>query len=401
MRPRLIAVLLLVSASLASCALGADEPAPAEPAALYLKAQIENPVQISKLRPGDTVEGKLLLDVYSGEREVLPAGSRLRLTVDKLQRRPRTPNDHWPWIIKLFTPRHENSPTFESATVTGNDGKEIPLKVHLLAMGEKRQVRAAARKGKPATQADARPPKPRTKTQPPQTIVTLEAIEGGPGAVSSLPSTAPAAAAGLSTEITAGTGAKLILLGPVSASRSQPGDVVQARLVEPVRAGAEIVLPEGTLFQGRVLQRTPPRMLSRPGSMLMTFTQVSLPGGANAPIAASVSAAELDLRSHTKIDPEGKLRGDRPGKAWMLANIGATVGIAKAADDGTQLIIEAIVSTATDATTAGSGRIAATCGSVLFLLTRHGRDVVLPKFTEVDIVFDRPLALPGPQTTAP
>ncbi len=140
-------------------------------------------------------------------------------------------------------------------------------------------------------------------------------------------------------------------------------------------------------------------MLSRAGSLLLTFTSLTLPGGTATPVGAFVTAAQLDQRSHTKIDPEGKLHGDRPGKAWMLIHIGVTAGIAKEADDTLQLIIEVFVSTATDASTAGVGRIAATCASGLFLLTRHGRDVVLPKFTQMNIMFDRPVSLFGPPST--
>jgi hypothetical protein len=110
---------------------------------------------------------------------------------------------------------------------------------------------------------------------------------------------------------------------------------------------------------------------------------------------ASLARAELDRGSRTKLDSEGQLKGDRPGKAWMAANLGVTFGIAKAVDDGTQLAIEAIASTATDASTAGTGRIVALCVSSVFLVTRHGRDVVLPKYTEMEITFDRPVVVPG------
>jgi hypothetical protein len=127
--------------------------------------------------------------------------------------------------------------------------------------------------------------------------------------------------------------------------------------------------------------------------MLLVFTDMTLPGKAEIPMAASVTAAELDQRSHTKIDREGKMHGDRPGRAWMAINIGVTAGIAKEADDTIQIIIEAFVSTATDASTAGVGKIVATCASGLFMLTRHGRDVVLPRFTEMNIMLDRPLSV--------
>jgi len=75
-----------------------------------------------------------------------------------------------------------------------------------------------------------------------------------------------------------------------------------------------------------------------------------------------------------------------------------TAGLAKVTDDTTQLIIEAIVSTATDVSTAGSAKIAAACVSGVFMLTRHGRDVVIPQFTEMNVMFDRPVWL-VPRTT--
>ena len=99
------------------------------------------------------------------------------------------------------------------------------------------------------------------------------------------------------------------------------------------------------------------------GIAVLTFTGLTLPGGNLIPIAASLAGAELDRRSHTKIDAEGQLHGERPGKAWMAINIGVTAGLAKEVDDTTQLIIEAIVSSATDASTAGVARIVASCVS--------------------------------------
>jgi hypothetical protein len=78
---------------------------------------------------------------------------------------------------------------------------------------------------------------------------------------------------------------------------------------------------------------------------------------------------------------------------WMLINGGATAGIAKVADDGTQLIVEALISTATDASTAGTARFAASIVSAVFMLTRKGHDVVLPNHTEITITFNRALML--------
>jgi hypothetical protein len=85
----------------------------------------------------------------------------------------------------------------------------------------------------------------------------------------------------------------------------------------------------------------------------------------------------------------------------MAINIGVTAGLAKEADDTLQLIIEAFVSTATDASTAGVGRIAATCVSGIYMVSRKGRDVVLPRFTEMDIALDRQLSVTRTAESAP
>ncbi len=395
-------VSLLAAASLSSNA--ADHPKPelnASPdSSLYLKIQLSNVIKVSKLKTGDVVDGKLSQDVYSGDRELFPAGSPVHLTVDKLERVRRVPNDHWPWVVKFFAPRHQNSPIFRSASVGLADGKEVPLRVSLLSIGSERPVHAQVKKTSAdmAVPNEVAPSAAKSKKSAPLRIVTLEAtalalVRTETGS-SQDNSSAASSLSGPGT-LAAGTQATVILLSSVSATKSRPGDSFQARLVEPVRLDSNIVLPEGTQFEGTVVKSTAPRMLGRAGSLLLTFTSLTLPGETPTPIAASVTEAELDQRSHTKIDPEGKLHGDHPGKAWMLINIGATGGIAKETDDGLQLAIEAFVSTATDASTAGVGRIAATCASTLFMLTRHGRDVILPKFTQMNIMFDRPASLPG------
>lgn len=353
-------------------------------ASLYVKVQLNSPLKVSALKPGDVVEGKLSRDVYSGDRELFATGSRVRLTVDKLERRRRVPNDHWPWVVNLFTPRHENYPTFRSASVSLPDGREIPLQVSLISIGNEVSVHARA----------AGSSKSEVK-QKAQATVALEARLTTSELVAAAPDSDRDAAQSGPVLLAAGTTAKVILLGGVSAGKSRSGDSFQARLVEPVRLDSKVVLPEGTLLQGKVVKSTPPRVLSRAGSLRLAFTDLTVPGTTSIPASASVTAVELDQKSHTLIDPEGKLQGDRPGKAWMLLNVGVTVGIAKVVDDGTQLLVEAIVETATDASTAGTARIAAICASGLFMLTRHGRDVALPRFTEMNVMFDRPVSLAG------
>jgi len=305
----------------------------------------------------------------------------VRLIVSRLERRRRARNDHWPWVIQLFTPRHEQYPTFQFGNVLLPSSADVPLKVAALSMARSKKIRAGAESPR------------RDKTS--VLTVAMEATESSPE-----PDLARTFVK-MPITLAAGTQAKIVLLGDLSASKSHPGDTFQARLVEPVRVGSVVELPEGTLFEGEVKGNTPPRWLSRAGSLLVAFTGLTLPGSSNVhPILASVAQAEIDRSSHTRIDPEGQIRGERPGKLWMIVNAGVAGGIAKEADDGTQLLVEALISTATDVSTAGVARIVGLCASSVFILTRHGRDVVLPKFTEMEITFDRPVSLVDPESVS-
>jgi hypothetical protein len=379
---------------------------------LYMKVLLKSPLKLKGLKAGDDVTGTLSETVYSGAHEALPAGCGVRLTVDHFENRKREKNDHWPWVVNAFTPRHENYPVFRSAKASLPDGKEIALDVAFLTIATERRVDPKKRKKGAASASNTTPsaaavPAPATPTPSthahtsPAPIATFEAtVVGGGEDLASRAANDGVSAGHDAVTLEPGTQAKIILLDSVSASRSKPGDAIQARLIEPLKLGKAVILPEGTLFQGKVLKATAPKMLSRPGSLLITFDDMKLLSGEGGPMVASVSGAELDQKSHTQMDPEGRMSGGWPGKAWLFINLGVTAGLAKVSDDTLQLIIEAIVSTATDASTAGVGRIAATTVSGIFLLTRHGRDVVLPKFTEMRITLNRPLTVPATADSA-
>jgi hypothetical protein len=65
------------------------------------------------------------------------------------------------------------------------------------------------------------------------------------------------------------------------------------------------------------------------------------------------------------------------------------------------LIIEAVSSTANDASTAGVARFAAMGATGILLLTRHGRDVILPPYTEMDVSLSRAVSLGSDSPATP
>ncbi len=115
-----VALVLIAGWVAASPPLGhaADNPTGAAPppgadSGLYLKVRLARPVRMSKLKPGDVVEGTLSRNVYAANQKLFASDSGVRLTVDHLEKRKRTPNDHWPWVVNAFTPRKESYPVFK------------------------------------------------------------------------------------------------------------------------------------------------------------------------------------------------------------------------------------------------------------------------------------------------
>lgn len=390
-QPALVLMLVMGVCAFRASGQTADSPTKndgsrASDAGAYVKVELSQPVKMAKLKAGDKVEGKLSRDVYSAERKVFSAGSPVRLVVDHLEKRKRIPNDHWPWVVKVLTPRRENYPVFKNATIIQADGGEVSLEASLVSISRVRELRAKKEADKSGTGA-ATMGGQSSKTP----TIVLEAF-GLPNENSSdVPETGSYPENG--ETLPAGTHCRVLLLTNVSAAKNNVGDTVAARLLEPVYADSKLALPAGTSLEGKIAQKTPPRWLSRSGSLYLVFSEATLPNGNRLPLAASLAGAELDQRSHTRMDAEGKLHGERPGRVWMAINLGMTAGIAKEVDDGTQLIIEALVTTATDASTAGMARIVSSCISGLYMATRHGRDVVLPRFTELELLLDRPLTV--------
>jgi hypothetical protein len=94
------------------------------------------------------------------------------------------------------------------------------------------------------------------------------------------------------------------------------------------------------------------------------------------------------------------MHGDRSGEVWMLLKAGVTAGISKEVDATTQLIIEALVSTATDASTAGTAKIVSSCVSTFFRVDTSRTRCSSAEVYPVGDVFDRPVEIVA-QTAGP
>jgi len=287
---------------------------------LYIKVQLEPSIMRASLKPGDLVEGRLIRSVYWRDKELLQARSPVRLVVDRLEQRRRAPNDHWPWAMKLFAPRHDKYPTFRLAQVLLPDGRTMDLQVSLLSITQEVEVRAESRKrSTKASAGSAKTPDATVRaassadksastarlTANLQAFVDTAAFASESGSQASL-------ASGETMTVPAGTQAKVILMDAVSASGSHEGDTFRARLIEPISVSSTFVLPAGSVLEGRVAKAQKPRMMSRSGSLLLSFTSVTNPDGTDKRIDASVAGVSLDRARTQECVRRGKCKATGP-----------------------------------------------------------------------------------------
>ncbi len=404
MKARVITVmvfLVLVSGQ----SMGHASSPGAEPDAPVIWIALGGRIDFKKMSPGAQIEGRLWRSVYWRDTEIFPKDSTVRLVIDKIQRRKKWfAADDRPFLIHIFAPRHEVAASFRSVNVVMPGGAEVPLRAKFIALSQRAVLKAEVKKTKAAEKPEggelAQDPCSRKRKPLPPWILSLQ-VEPEDASFAALADAKEKKASVVPAPcvdpcaIADGTHMPLMLLQGLSASKNHRGQIVRAELLAPVLIGSTLAIPQGAILQGELAKRVPPRRLYRPGSLNLIFTSLTLPSGATTQISASPVGAEVDKGTHMTMDGEGIIHAQHPGKARFLLDFGVSGGISKVSDDTTQLIIEAISSTATDASTAGVARFAAMGGTAIYMLTRHGRDVILPPFTEMDVSLSHAVSLEG------
>lgn len=394
----LVGILLVVLCLPLGLLAAPNEASHAASGLAFMEVQLAAPVKFSRLKPGDRLNGKVTQDVFSGYSLMVPSGSVVHLTVSSMRRGRRKYSNLWPWPVRYFLPKYQRIPSFDFADVSLPSGRSVRLRVETLATLDSIHVAVQSRGGKKQRGKSTSAAQPAKRAQAGQlssgprlqlVLNPMQPEEGSPSPTVAASSAARCAHCSGIGSLAAGSQAELVLLGPLSASKSHTGDPFKALLMQPLRLNSRQVLPEGAVFEGRVTKSVPPRWLSRPGSLYVRFTRLMLPAAGSRPIAASVAGVDVGRRSHLHVSSEGGLSGGSPSKVELLKELGVGMGLAKVADDSYQLIAEALISTATDASTAGTARLMGFAISGLYALTRHGHDVTLPPYTTITIRFDR------------
>jgi len=353
------------------------------------RVEFEDRVHWARVPAGTVLNAKLSMPLYASQRPALPAGTALRLTIQSSER-VRGHQGFWPrWggaFARAFNPLARSQAPQYRVTLSGcelllPDGEWLPVQASVLRASSAFVVAPQPRgtRQTPDAEMDMEQESP-SKGKPAPALVlqfTQEVPLPSPGASDSAPNGNARRSA-----------ARAFLLTALNASNNQEGDGFQAQLAEPVLLGDRVFEP-GSLVHGTVVRRTPPRTLSRAGLLHLRVDQITASNGETLYVSGRLTRAEADAPTRLVMDEEGTLRGRKPGVGNGLVDLGMSYAIGKATDDIAETPIRAIGASMSDAAVANAARYFGLASAAAYLILRHGRDVRLPQYAEVEFDFGR------------
>ncbi len=357
-------------------------------AGAFLQLELASGSEWKRVAKNSTVEGRLLLPVFAGERVAIPAGTKLRLTIESVK---KVSKHQGKWakfgaaMVRVLNPLEEPRPAEYAIKLrkTEIDSARGPMAISATALLAGRSILVEQQRSQPAAFQDAGAPHEAKNSSKARQKMLLRLDELLAWLGSNTQALGQGAIAAESPRKT-----HAFLLTPLSASRSRNGDVFQAQTAEPVRLG-ETLFEAGSLMEGRVAGHKPPRILSRAGSLYLRIERITSSQGSSLAIAGTLSGVEVKARARWALDEEGMLRGLKPGVKNAVVDLSIAYAIGKVTDDIAETPIRAIVATLSDAAIANAARYFGLGASAVFLVTRHGRDVDLPRYAQIQIDFGR------------
>jgi len=191
------------------------------------------------------------------------------------------------------------------------------------------------------------------------------------------------------------------LVTPLSSSTAKQGDPVEALITAPLVVSDHLILPEGSVIKGSVVQAQPARRMGRNGQLRILFHQVAPPNGLEQKVETNLEGVAVAKDEHLKLDAEGGAQVTTPRTRYLTTGIQVMLAATQAAPDrdagqGNLSVGEAGHSAANGASgfrfvgmivglaahsrvvSAGFGSYGAAM-SIYYHFLARGRDVVYPK----------------------
>jgi hypothetical protein len=220
----------------------------------------------------------------------------------------------------------------------------------------------------------------------------------------------PEIAASLNAEIPEGTMVHAQLMTSLNSATTQKGAEVEAVLSRPLRDDEKLVLPQGTLLKGAVVQVHPARHWKHNGQLRFVFRDLVLPNGVESKVEAMLQGVQSGTAANMQLDSEGGAETKTSKTRYLRSGI--AVGLAAATHENETLnrseggaggfkvvgiVIGAAVHSQPLAIAMG---VFGASRSIYNNFIARGTEVVFAKHTAMEIGVDTRGAVPG-QTSSP
>ena len=123
------------------------------------------------------------------------------------------------------------------------------------------------------------------------------------------------------------------LVTPLSSATAKKGDPVEALITEPLVVSDHLILPEGSMIKGSVMQAQQARRLGRNGQLRILFHQVAPPNGLDQRVETSLEGVAVAKGEHLKLDAEGGAQVTTPRTRYLTTGIQVLLAASQASPD--------------------------------------------------------------------
>jgi hypothetical protein len=120
---------------------------------------------------------------------------------------------------------------------------------------------------------------------------------------------------------------------PLSSETAQKSESIEAVLTAPLITDNQLVLPEGTLLNGSVLQVRPARNFRRNGQLRIIFREIVPPNSAQQKIEGSLEGVEASNNANLSLDSEGGAQATTPKTRYLTTGITLALAAASFSPD--------------------------------------------------------------------
>lgn len=123
------------------------------------------------------------------------------------------------------------------------------------------------------------------------------------------------------------------LLTPLSSATTQKGADVEAMVSQPLFDDGRLILPQGSLLKGSVVQVQAARHMSHNGQLRMAFHELSLPSGVEQKVEATLAGVEAGKASNLKLDSEGGAQATTSKSRYLATAVSLSLAAVSFAGD--------------------------------------------------------------------